>query len=316
MLQRLDGEALLTTMHDLRRENRNSLVYWLEFKNDEEFPAIFGSISGGSALKFGVYPNAATSKWMTRDQRNRPIEISLDEAIEIARRHRDQLLRGAALLEALPANADDEDYARLQHAIDDQLPSVGITAWGHKYFSLLFPEKLDDYHMASYQRFHLVKLLQPNIPEERSGRFIAAGPFVRIAQELGMPMNHLTTILNHLHGKPYRYWSVLASDPGSPVDLDKQNQVEGEHVAISWPELGDLSELNGRGDSKTLLRQMMDAVYPIAKNRDLKAIHQFANEIAVNDRVTLYEPSSHKVVAIGRVISAPGCCRGPRPGGP
>jgi len=40
-------------MHD--HGNRDSLVYWLEFKDDEEFPASFGSIAGGSALKFGIY---------------------------------------------------------------------------------------------------------------------------------------------------------------------------------------------------------------------------------------------------------------------
>ena len=301
-LRRLNGEALLTTMHDLRRENRNSLVYWLEFKNDDEFPAIFGSISGGSALKFGVYPNAATGRWMTRDQSNVPVEISLEQAVEIARRHRDQLLRGVALLDALPASATDGDYARLQEAINIELPNVGLTAWGHKYLSLLFPGKLDEYHMASYQRFHLVKLLQPDLPDERAGRFIAAGRFVRVAQELDMPMNHLTTVLNHLHGKPYRYWSILASDPGSPVELDMQNQVEGEYAAIAWAELGDLSHLIGRNDSKVLLRQMMEAVYPAAKNRDRKALHDFVTEITVNDRIVLYEPRSRKAVAIGKVI--------------
>jgi 5-methylcytosine-specific restriction protein B len=302
VLQKLDGEMLLTTMHDLRRENRNSLVYWLEFKNDEEFPAVFGSISGGSALKFGVYPNAATGKWMTRDQSNLPVEISPEQAIEIARRHRDQLLRGAALLEALPMSASDEDYARLQHAIDDQLPTVGITAWGHKYFSLLFPDKLDDYHMAIYQRFHLVKLLQPDIPEERAGRYIAAGRFVRVAQELAMPMNHLTTVLNELHGKPHRYWSILASDTDSSADLDLDHQIEGGFAALSWTELGDLSHLIGKNDSKVLLRQMMEAAYPTAKARDRNGIHRFVTEIAVNDRVVLYEPRSRKAVAIGSVI--------------
>lgn len=302
VLQKLDGESLLTRLHDFRRENRNSLVYWLEFKNDEEFPSIFGSISGGSALKFGVYPNAATGRWMTRDQSNVPVEISLEQAIEIARRHRDQLLRGIALLDALPGNATDRDYAQLQQAINIQLPNVGLTAWGHKYFSLLFPDKLDEYHMASYQRFHLVKLLQPDLPDERAGRFIAAGRFVRVAQALGMPMNHLTTVLNQLHGKPYRYWSILASDPGSPVELDMQNQVEGDYAAIAWAELGDLSHLIERNDSKVLLRQLMEAVYPSAKNRDRKAIHDFVTEIAVNDRIVLYEPRSRKVVAIGSVI--------------
>src|SRR5712691_7174970 len=50
-LKNLDGEALLNTMHDI--QNRDGLVYWLEFKDDEEFPSRdFGSIAGGSAFEF------------------------------------------------------------------------------------------------------------------------------------------------------------------------------------------------------------------------------------------------------------------------
>src|SRR5438309_10328909 len=48
-----DGEPLLESMH--AHGNKDSLVYWLEFKNDEEFPARFGGIAGGSALKFGIF---------------------------------------------------------------------------------------------------------------------------------------------------------------------------------------------------------------------------------------------------------------------
>ena len=50
-LKSLDGPALLHAMH--AHGNRESLVYWLEFKNDDEFPGqMFGSIAGGSAHKF------------------------------------------------------------------------------------------------------------------------------------------------------------------------------------------------------------------------------------------------------------------------
>src|SRR5690606_20854681 len=94
----------------------------------------------------------------------------------------------------------------------------------------------------------------------------------------------------------------LASDPGSSVELDMQNQLEGEYAAIAWAELGDLSHLIEKNDSKALLRQMMAVVYPAAKNRDRKAIHDFVNEIRVNDRIVLYEPRSQKVVASGSVI--------------
>src|SRR6476646_5409557 len=89
-LAAMDGEPLLETMH--AHGNKDSLVYWLEFKNDEEFPARFGSIAGGSALKFGVYRRAETGAWASKGEGSNPKDIPLAEAIEIARRHRDQLL--------------------------------------------------------------------------------------------------------------------------------------------------------------------------------------------------------------------------------
>ena len=85
----LDGEVLLETMH--ATSNRDSLVYWLEFKDDEEFPAIFGSIAGGSSLMFGIYKRKETGAWMTGSAQNQR-ELSIEEAVAAARRHRDQLL--------------------------------------------------------------------------------------------------------------------------------------------------------------------------------------------------------------------------------
>ena len=64
-LKQLDGVALLEKMHDHSSVNRDSLVYWLEFKDDDEMPAIFGSIAGGSALKFGIYKRKENGIWMT-----------------------------------------------------------------------------------------------------------------------------------------------------------------------------------------------------------------------------------------------------------
>ncbi|HZG66636.1 MAG TPA: hypothetical protein VEZ12_07820 [Herpetosiphonaceae bacterium] len=169
-LTSLDGEALLEYMH--LHGNYDSLVYWLEFKNDEEFPAIFGSIAGGSALKFGIYRSATTGAWMNGTPLHMN-EISVDEAVNRARKHRDQFVHGATVLERFPRNGSDADYARLQAEMDRVAPDVSNLAWGHKYFSLLYPELLDDYHNPDYQRFHLIKLLQ--IPPSGNGRYIKAG---------------------------------------------------------------------------------------------------------------------------------------------
>ncbi len=156
VLRALDGERLLEKMHD---RGRDSLMHWLEFKDDEELPAIFGSIAGGSALKFAIYQTRTTGAWITGSPQSQQ-ELSLDEAIHFARRQRDQLLAGVAALEQLPANGSHDEYGELQRTMQEQAPDVSDGAWGHKYFHMLFPSKLDDYHTGHYQRFHLIKMLQ------------------------------------------------------------------------------------------------------------------------------------------------------------
>src|SRR5688572_18005775 len=108
VLRSLDGQPLLELMH--AHGTVDSLVYWLEFKDDEEFPALFGSIAGGSALKFGVYRRAETGTWATKSSGNSIQDISVQEAIEIARRHRDQLLAAVELISKVPESADDARY--------------------------------------------------------------------------------------------------------------------------------------------------------------------------------------------------------------
>src|SRR5712692_2140607 len=143
-LKNLDCEALLNTMHDM--QNKDSLVYWLEFKNDGEFPSpMFGSIAGGSAFKFGLFRKRETGQWTTGSSKG-PIELTVDQAIGKARQHRDQLLRGVELLERIPVDGIDDDYAHLQQEMNLGAPDVSDLAWGHKYFHLLYPEKLDDFH--------------------------------------------------------------------------------------------------------------------------------------------------------------------------
>ena len=202
-LKALNGEDLLEVMHN--HGNRDSLVFWLEFKNDDEFPSPkFGSIAGGSAHKFGLFRKKGTGKWIGGSPQNEQ-ELTLGQAIENARQHREQLLRGVELLENLPADGADEDYERLQHEMIRVAPDVSDLAWGHKYFYLLFPNKLDNFHYADYQRILLMKLLQ--LPPEEEGRYVAAGRFVSIARLLDIPMNNLTALLNELYGMTSNsYW--------------------------------------------------------------------------------------------------------------
>ena len=81
VLESIDGPELLEFMHN--SSNKDSLVYWLEFKNDDEFPNRFGGIAGGSSLKFRIYRRAESGEWMTGSSQNQQV-LTVEEAIEFA----------------------------------------------------------------------------------------------------------------------------------------------------------------------------------------------------------------------------------------
>ncbi len=225
--------------------------------------------------------------------------MSLEEAIAIAHKHRDQLLRGVERLRLVPPGGSDADYRQLQEDLDREAPDVSNLSWGHKYFSLLFPEKLDDYHNADHQRFHLRKLLLQ--PPEGKGRYDCGGRYVAIATELGMPMNSLTTVLNRLDGEPRPYWRIGTSNgefPRNRWDLMRA----GGLVAIGWDQLGDLSELAAAEGFQEQLKRRLAERYPTAPaatGRAASQIARFLEKIAVGDLVVAADGAT--VLGIGRV---------------
>jgi 5-methylcytosine-specific restriction protein B len=300
VLSGLDGEALLTLMHD--HGNRDSLVYWLEFKNDDEFETPkFGGIAGGSALKFRIFRRKETGNWQAGGEKaNQPQDITTDEAIDIARGHRDQLLKGIALLERLKDDATDEDYAELQDQMDEVAPDVSRLAWGHKYLSLLFPEKLDDYHSPDLQRFHLLKMLQ--LPPEGEGRYICAGRFIAAAKEVGLRMNHFTATINSVQGRFHRYWRI-GTTAGNQGTSYWSMMRDRSCIAVGWPELGDISWLDGKKETGAKLKFLLVKAYPNdprTTGRLGSQLTQFVVWISEGDIVLAADGKA--VLGIGRVL--------------
>ncbi len=295
VLRNLGGEALLTAMHE--HGNRDSLVYWLEFKNDDEFPTLqFGSIAGGSALKFGIYRRAETGAWMKGHPTSQK-EVPVQDAIGIARRNRDQLLAGVELLEKMPPGGDDAQYARLQSDLDRLAPDVSNTAWGHKYFSLLCPDKLDDYHNLTYQRFHLIKLLQ--IPPSVDGRFVCAGRFMAIAAELGSSISNLTKILNELNPTPHSYWRVEIGSTDASHNRWEMMQ-DSASAAIGWPDLGDLSAIERNREGKDRVRRLVEKHYSgQAAGKVTQEVFNFVAAVGKGDLIVASDGAT--VLGIGRV---------------
>src|SRR6266566_1112670 len=287
-------------MHDIG--NKDSLVYWLEFKNDEEFPSpVFGSIAGGSAHKFGLFRKKETARWTTGSPQY-PKELTVEQAVDKARQHRDQLIKGVELLEKLPTYGTDEDYQQLQQDMNYAVGDVSDLAWGHKYFSLLYPDKLDDFHNPDLQRFHLIRLLQ--LPPKGQGRYLAAGRFVTVTNFLSIPINHLTLLMNVRDGRiAYNYWRIGTSDWTPPKTRNKWELMRDRNcVGIRW-DIGDLTEITNDNRGKGQIYQLLLTHYPdynhSTAGRAAQQIFNFRWAITENDLVLASDGAT--ILGIGRV---------------
>lgn len=296
-LKNLDGEMLLDTM--LHISNKESLTYWLEFKNDDEFQSPkFGTIGGGSSLVYGAYKRAATDTWMKGSPSNQ-IEISIPEAIDIAKRNRDQLVKGFEHLKELSEQPSEKEYIELQDKMNNDAHDVSNSSWGHKYFYLFFPDKIDNFHSPYYQRFYLIKLLK--VPPDIEGRYVCAWHYVTIAKELNMPMVRLTRILNTLYGRPHNYWRI-----GTRLDGTKSIwnlMKEDKCIAVGWDKVPDLSDIEYKTEDKEKIRSYVSQGYsetPQQTGRSTQQLFYFKTVIKENDLVI----ASHgdMILGIGRVV--------------
>jgi 5-methylcytosine-specific restriction enzyme B len=294
MLRQLDGEELLSTIHG--RGTKDSLVYWLEFKDDEELPGVFGSISGGSALKFGIYQNVETGNWMTGHPTKQQ-RLSPAKAVEFVRGQRDQLVAGSEVLANFPEDADAGAYAALQEEMTKVAPDLAESAWGHKYFSLLNSRVLDDYHAVSYQKYHLYRLHK--LPKD--GRYENAFFFIGIARQLGIPVSHLGMIANRRHGSPRKYWRV-GTKPGENGPSEWERMREGGFAAIGWSETGSIADVEQNVAGKAHVRSLVEEHFPgnaSVVTRGANQIFHFATTAEVRDVVAAMDGGT--VLGVGEV---------------
>lgn len=294
-LRAVSGRALLELMH--QHGNHESLVYWLEFKDDEEFAQrTFGSIAGGSAFKFRLFQRAETGAWASGNALA-PRTLSIEEAAQMAESHRAQLLAAFEAIQALPADADPDAYRALQQRIDEVAPDLASLGWAHKYLFLLAPDRLDDYHAPYWQRFMYLKLLQE--PPEEDRRYEAAWLFTATARELGWRMPHLTAVQNECFGEPCRYWRVGTSSNAGESHWARMK--ERGCIAVGFNPMGDLSDITPDAKGREALRERMRPHQPNAQTLTNQAnqLFNFARGAQPGDLVVAAD--GDQVLGIGRI---------------
>jgi len=282
-------------------------MYWLEFKNDEEFSeGVFGGIRGGNALKFGIYQQPTSGKWFTGTSMN-VSEISVDEAIDFARQQRDQMVAASRILLTAGDDPSAVDFVDLEVRLMAAAPLVARTAWGHKYLGLISPELVDKFHAQSFKEYHLIRLLQ--FPP-RGDRYITGGCMHGSRSKVGIPLGRFCRLLVYVNGGPRRYWRVAAGSAGSS-GAAWSGMREGGYVAVSW-EADDLSDIAATKAGKEERRGRIAHVYqsPASLGQETQQLFNFLT--AMNEGDIIVAEAGDSILGICSAVIGPAESRAER----
>ena len=303
-LKTLDGELLLETMFHIG--NRDGLFYWLEFKNDNEFDTFkYGSIGGGSAFKYIMFKRTSDGKWVTGNPQN-PTILSTEEAIEQGRLLRDTLVKGAEIIGQLADDTSIMRYHNLKEKLDSALfveqinKDLSTYGWVHKYYHMIHPYAIDDFHSTRWQKHGLICL---GIKPMSDNYYELAGQYISIANECDLQVNYVTAAISEKFGSPVNYFRI-GTTTGDSTNSYWDDMKNGGYISIGWPALGDLS-LYKEQETPKLRERITDLLmehYPNDKRaigRSASQIVTFYKELRETDVVVA--SVGEKVLAVGQV---------------
>ncbi len=181
-LMEYSDDELMKVMFYTAEQTNDSMCYWLEFNKD--IRSQFGSIAGGSSLKFGIYQNKE-HEWITGSPTKKEM-LSEEDALELGKEIRDRLIRGAEVIRASRLESL-ADYEKLHDTLIEEIGPTATNGWIHKYFFMIFPDKFVTMHSEEWQK-HILRALQIRPSEKLYGR---SGQLSLVAKYANKMATHL-----------------------------------------------------------------------------------------------------------------------------
>ena len=256
-LSSIDDNLLLEKMFYTNGDNTDTLCYWLEVNKDCK--KLFGSISGGSAYKFGLFQKKDTGVWQTGSS-VKPIDLSHEEALTRAKAIRYGLLMACKYVENFTLNTA-EDYERLDDILKQETSNDYFCynwAWVHKYLSIIYPDRISSYHSDDWQ-MHILRSLGIKPSEKYYGR---SGQIAIIQKYANWTYRQFYDVAYSKFGNVKQFIRLGSSDEEKNYALE---WMKNSIVAIGWPELGSLDNYrddDGRLDKESIILKLKEEYYP------------------------------------------------------
>lgn len=287
-LRTLSDAELLDTIFLSVNSGNQSLCYHLEF--NPTYKRNFGSISGGSSYKFGLFQRQEDRNWVTGSPQN-PTILSVSEALNLGKQIRDCLVNGYEIIAGSTLETVD-DYNALNECLNSELGKYASYSWFQKYFFMLFPEKLVGLYSPDLIKHYLYGLgLSPE-----NNYYSLNGQLSITRRYTNLSSSQFYELCYSLFGDKRRFLRLGSSD--GTTNYANEWRSRGI-VAIGWNELSDLTAYltNRELDRADLVAKMQTLFY----QDDERTASRKAGEVK-----TFFETTSNDVFIVSngeRLIS-------------
>lgn len=265
-LKALEDEKLLSYIFLTSDGSNDSLCYHLEF--NVQLKRTFGSISGGSSFKYGLFQRQEDGKWMTGAPTKQE-ELTNEAALSLGKQIRDYLVKGCEIIKASKLETK-KDYEDLDEALNALMGKYASYAWIQKYFHMIFPGSFVGWYITDWQRHILF-----GFGIEPSTKYYAMnGQLALIKKNTPYLSPHFYIICYTMFGDIRHFYRLGESD--SVNHYANEWQSSGT-VAIGWNKTGDLLNYlkNGSLDREKLTQALAKEYYAT----DTKTASRKAGEI-------------------------------------
>ncbi|SFE61332.1 AAA family ATPase [Succiniclasticum ruminis] len=273
-LKALPDAELLRSMFLSVEGDNTSLCYYLEF--DSKIKSYFGSISGGSSFKYGLFQRQEDNQWVTGAPSS-PEVLSEEDALRLGKQIRDSVIAGCDLI-GKSNLVSIEEYAALDKSLNEIMGKISGFAWVQKYFHMIFPDKFVSWYVSSWIDHYLLAFGIK--PEDK--QYVKNGQLNLIRKHTELPAPHFGEVCYKMFGNVRHFYRLGSSDDsGNYADEWRSKGL----VAIGWNETDDLVEYlkNGSIDKKELATKLaslypsMDKKTASRKAGEMKRFYEAAN---------------------------------------
>lgn len=278
VLLSVPDSVLLKTMFYTQEQTNDSLCYWLEFNSTSR--QYCGSIAGGSSYKFGLFQKKEDGTWITGSP-NKPQELTEEQALAVGKEIRQALVDGCKVIEEF-SSLSLADYEQLDEKIKSTIgEKYWNLAWVHKYFSMMYPDKLSGFHSSEWQR-HVLYALQIR-PSDRY--YARSGQIAMVQKYAHWTYAEFFAAFSDQFGDVKHFFRLGTSDSEKNyVDEWKQHHI----VAVGWRGLGSLDDYVIANDiNRKAVAEKLEEIY---YQGDARTASRKAGEIS-----TFYRSNSNAV---------------------